>query len=225
MCCIQELQNSFNSIREAVAGRPGADVAGIRVEYLEPVHIFTLANVLKRPIVVVADRHVRAWSGSQLEENTFGGIYLPLLVPAEQCVKYPLVLAFNMYHFMPLVGEIDTEECLNYCVPLVYDRSLQPLPIQFLLPTEENRSRQLLDNYLKVNKIQEVSVDGRNPLAIPVAMLHHITVSALDLMAEYVKKAQASVSGISAVPNSPMTPGRQDNNPNRVLPTPGESGL
>ena len=155
------------------------------------------ANILKRPIIVIADQHVRNLSGSRLDRNLFGGIYLPLLVPAEQCTRHPIVLAFDQYHCTPLVAEISSQKCLNYCVPLSYDRSQEFLPIQFLLPPEERHSVDLLQKYLNISEIRDThSAEGS--VTVSIAMLEHLPVPDYDLMAEYAKKineiSQAAIS-------------------------------
>lgn len=47
-------------------------------ESLEEIHVFALAHVLKRPIVVVADTVLRDAHGEPLAPIPFRGIYLPL---------------------------------------------------------------------------------------------------------------------------------------------------
>lgn len=62
-------------------------------ESLEEFHVFVLAHVLRRPIVVVADTMLRDSGGEAFAPIPFGGIYLPLEVPAAKCHRSPLVLA------------------------------------------------------------------------------------------------------------------------------------
>lgn len=113
---------------------------------LEEIHIFVLANILRRPIIVLAgelssmsslikncislcfisnlilsfflfancpdlidflpyvDKVVRSLeSGSSFAPLNVGGVYLPLLWPAEECYRYPIVLGYDNMHFTPLV--------------------------------------------------------------------------------------------------------------------------
>ncbi|KAL7980323.1 hypothetical protein Chor_014652 [Crotalus horridus] len=63
-------------------------------ESLEEFHVFVLAHILRRPIVVV-----RAFA-----PIPFGGIYLPLEVMPNRCHCSPLVLAYDQAHFSALVS-------------------------------------------------------------------------------------------------------------------------
>ena len=76
-------------------------------ESLEEVHIFALAHVLRRPIVVIADSAIKNLSGEDLAPIYFGGIYLPLEINPTACSKTPVVLAYDASHFSPLVARRD----------------------------------------------------------------------------------------------------------------------
>ena len=90
-------------------------------------HIFVLANVLRRPIVVYADDCLRDVDGSKIAPQNFAGvrrhtrtrmcvsrthtraraagraqIYLPLLWRAAECCAWPLALSFHHGHFCAL---------------------------------------------------------------------------------------------------------------------------
>lgn len=52
--------------------------------------MFALAHILKRPIIVVSDTVLRNANGEELSPIPFGGIYLPLECPAEQCHRCEL---------------------------------------------------------------------------------------------------------------------------------------
>ena len=102
-------------------------------ESLEEIHVFVLAHVLRRPIVIVADTFLRDFSGEPIAPIPFGGVYLPLECPPDTCFKSPLVLAFDSAHFSPLVvSERESSGTKNDAalVPLVgpdYDM----IPIHF----------------------------------------------------------------------------------------------
>ena len=74
-------------------------------ESLEEVHVFALAHVIKRPIIVIADTVLRGVSGEDLAPIYFGGIYLPLEYHPDSCYKSPMVLAYDSAHFSPLLSE------------------------------------------------------------------------------------------------------------------------
>ena len=77
-------------------------------ESLEEIHIFALAHVLRRPVIVIADNAIKNLSGEDLAPIYFGGIYLPLEINATACSKTPVVLAYDASHFSPLVARRDT---------------------------------------------------------------------------------------------------------------------
>jgi hypothetical protein len=77
-------------------------------ESLEEIHIFALAHVLRRPIIVIADNAIKNLSGEDLAPIYFGGIYLPFEINATACSKTPVVLAYDASHFSPLVARRDT---------------------------------------------------------------------------------------------------------------------
>ncbi|XP_056455016.1 OTU domain-containing protein 7A [Gadus chalcogrammus] len=73
-------------------------------ESLEEFHVFVLAHVLRRPIVVVADTMLRDSGGEAFAPIPFGGLYLPLEVTPSRCHCSPLVLAYDQAHFSALVS-------------------------------------------------------------------------------------------------------------------------
>ena len=78
-------------------------------ESLEEVHVFAMAHVLSRPIIVVADDFIRDARGDPFAPIYFGGIYLPLERAPSSCYKSPLILAFGSAHFSPLVAKRDPQ--------------------------------------------------------------------------------------------------------------------
>ena len=76
-------------------------------ESLEEIHVFALAHVLKRAIIVISDRAIKNHSGEDLAPIYFGGIYLPFEVNPTVCHKSPIVLGYDSSHFAPLVAKED----------------------------------------------------------------------------------------------------------------------
>ena len=74
-------------------------------EYLEEIHIFALAHVTQRPIIVIADTTLKGVSGEDLAPIYFGGVYLPLEMNPTACHKSPVVLAYDSAHFSALVAK------------------------------------------------------------------------------------------------------------------------
>nr|XP_009930294.1 PREDICTED: tumor necrosis factor alpha-induced protein 3 [Opisthocomus hoazin] len=122
---------------------------------LEEIHIFVLANILRRPVIVLADKVVRSLeSGSSFAPLNVGGVYLPLLWPAEECYRYPVVLGYDNMHFTPLVTLKDSGPEIR-AVPLVTSERgrFEDLSVHFLTDTEEREKEQLLKDYLIVIEI------------------------------------------------------------------------
>ena len=129
---------------------------------LEEIHIFALANTLRRPILVLCDDVHRGNYDESLADVSLGGIYLPLLCDSVDCIKSPIVIGYHQGHFTALVttedGSVTGEDTFQrprnkYAIPLVkYDES--PMQLHFLLPDEQQSSDRLLREYLNCSKIQ-----------------------------------------------------------------------
>ncbi|KAG8509216.1 OTU domain-containing protein 7B [Galemys pyrenaicus] len=100
-------------------------------ESLEEFHVFVLAHVLRRPIVVVADTMLRDSGGEAFAPIPFGGIYLPLEVPVSQCLHSPLVLAYDQAHFSALVSMEQKENAKEQAVIPLMDSEHKLLPLHF----------------------------------------------------------------------------------------------
>lgn len=72
-------------------------------ESLEEFHVFVLAHILRRPIIIVSDTMLRDANGEAFAPISFGGIYLPIENPYRDCEISPLVLTFDTAHFSALV--------------------------------------------------------------------------------------------------------------------------
>ena len=77
--------------------------------FLEDAHIFALANLLMRPIIVIALEHISLNHLENIQKNYLRGIYLPVLMKPEECIRYPIVIAFQDRHFVPLLFAVDQE--------------------------------------------------------------------------------------------------------------------
>jgi hypothetical protein len=99
-------------------------------ESLETIHVFALAHILKRPVVVVSDTVLRNANGEELSPIPFGGIYLPLECPPEQCHRSPLVLCYDSSHFSALVAMRSPSSPYLTAVPIM-DKNRNILPVHF----------------------------------------------------------------------------------------------
>lgn len=64
-------------------------------ESLEEIHIFALAHVLRRPIVVIADTMLKDSRGEAFFPIPFGGLYLPFECPDSCLMNSPLCLTYG----------------------------------------------------------------------------------------------------------------------------------
>ena len=79
------------------------DGATVYFESLEEFHVFLLAFILQRPIIVVSDTMLHDLNGEPLSPIPFGGIYLPFACELDKCHRFPLTLAYDSAHFSALV--------------------------------------------------------------------------------------------------------------------------
>lgn len=80
-------------------------------ESLEELHVFVLAHVLYRPIIIVADTILKDANGDAMAPISFGGIYLPLERSAEECYRTPLLLTYDAAHFSAIVPMESNTDC------------------------------------------------------------------------------------------------------------------
>ncbi|KAK0153620.1 OTU domain-containing protein 7B [Merluccius polli] len=127
-----KLASSEPRIHYSTNGTNGTESAEEPVyESLEEFHVFALAHVLKRPIVVVADTMLRDSGGEAFAPIPFGGIYLPLEVPAAKCHRSPLVLAYDQAHFSALVSMEQKDGSKEQVVIPLTDSEHKMLPVHF----------------------------------------------------------------------------------------------
>ncbi|XP_041098931.1 OTU domain-containing protein 7B isoform X2 [Polyodon spathula] len=140
----QEWQKEWNELIKLASSEPrihystnGNNGVGVEqaeepvYESLEEFHVFVLAHVLRRPIVVVADTMLRDSGGEAFAPIPFGGIYLPLEVPSAKCHRSPLVLAYDQAHFSALVSMEQRDGCREQAVIPLTDSEHKLLPIHF----------------------------------------------------------------------------------------------
>jgi len=133
----------------------------------DAIQVFVLANVLRRPIIVLycvsPTASDTSLSSSQPCSEDIGGIYMPLLWSPDECVRYPLVLAHVDGKFRPLVGGDGTADLPSALdiVPLV-KALLEPLPVWFLLDDEECEVYSLMQRYMKVTEVNLCQADSIN---------------------------------------------------------------
>ena len=142
-------------------------------ESLEEIHVFALANELRRPIIVVADVVMKDVHGEALAPIPFGGVYLPLLERPECCCRDPLLLTFDAAHFSALVSMTMMEGGLARVIPLVtpnfellplhfvedpgpnwrWDRDGSDAKLERRVTLSDEHRRRLLEQYLRVQRL------------------------------------------------------------------------
>ncbi|XP_022081813.1 tumor necrosis factor alpha-induced protein 3-like [Acanthaster planci] len=166
---------------------------GLPYESLEQFHIFMLANMLRRPIIVVAQDMMRSQLGHSLQPQDLHGIYLPLNWDPATCYRHPILLGFHQNHFTPLLctAKLDSEDDLdNHLFPIV-QQDYTHMKVHFLEEEEEKHVDRLLQEYLIIEEITHIGRSLGSPHGIPGAQLASKNFNPdLDLMVPYLKLAE-----------------------------------
>ncbi|XP_028326782.1 OTU domain-containing protein 7B [Gouania willdenowi] len=202
-----KLASSEPRIHYSTNGTNGVESSDEPVyESLEEFHVFVLAHVLRRPIVVVADTMLRDSGGEAFAPIPFGGIYLPLEVLAAKCHRSPLVLAYDQAHFSALVSMEQKDNTKEQVVIPLTDSEHKMLPLHFAVDPGKDWEwgKDDMDNVM----LASVALS----LEAKLQMLHsYMTVTWLPLPCEQAPLAQ---------PESPTASAGEDA---RTPPDSGES--
>uniref|UniRef100_A0A182XX44 ubiquitinyl hydrolase 1 n=1 Tax=Anopheles stephensi TaxID=30069 RepID=A0A182XX44_ANOST len=143
-----QLEKDWNTLL-SLASHPGSS--------LEQLHIFALAHIMRRPIIVYGVKYVKSFRGEDIGFARFEGVYLPLLWEQSFCITSPIALGYTRGHFSALVptepysridATRDDREDITF-LPLM-DCELKLLPIHFLTKNEIGREEMLLRQWLEV---------------------------------------------------------------------------
>lgn len=163
----------------------------VKYRSLEDFHVYVLANVLYRPIIVIAMSHLYSQDNQDLLAPVyFGGVYLPLERDPELSFKTPLILAYDSSHFCPL---LPMEEGDAF-VPLV-DCMLAALPVRFAYDPDIDSPQpveELLNKYLIVCKttILTKQLEIRAEFThVDITLPTHRPGYQTELLANYLTKA------------------------------------
>ncbi|CAF1351626.1 unnamed protein product [Didymodactylos carnosus] len=171
-------------------------VDGRKCKFLQSCHIFSTANMLKRPIIVLGHEFINTVNECNVQLNDLVGIYLPLLSTASNTIHYPIVLGYTSNHFTPLVmRENQSSDLTSLCsyLPLSFLSSsintllLRDLPVHYLNYLEENNINNLLKKYLVIDDIQSDSGEIVRCCALSEERLPE-HVNALDKYIQYLKE-------------------------------------
>ncbi|XP_056623313.1 ubiquitin thioesterase zranb1-B isoform X2 [Triplophysa dalaica] len=136
----------------SLASQPGAS--------LEQTHVFVLAHILRRPIIVYGVKYYKSFRGETLGYTRFQGVYLPLLWEQSFCWKSPIALGYTRGHFSALVAmendgydnrgagaNLNTDDDVTVTFLPLVDSERKLLHIHFLsaqeMGTEEQQERML----------------------------------------------------------------------------------
>ncbi|XP_050396269.1 ubiquitin thioesterase zranb1 [Patella vulgata] len=137
----------------SLASQPGTS--------LEQTHIFALAHIFRRPIIVYGVKYVKSFRGETIGLAKFQGVYLPLLWERSFCWKTPISLGYTRGHFSALVPmEMDTDDNIGAgantnntedtqiaYLPLV-DSDGKLLSVHFLSGSDVGREEAILRDWL-----------------------------------------------------------------------------
>lgn len=132
-----------------LASQPGSS--------LEQLHIFALAHILRRPIIVYGVKYVKSFRGEDIGYARFEGVYLPLLWEQSFCITSPIALGYTRGHFSALVptepysridAARDDREDITF-LPLM-DCEMKLLPIHFLNNSEIGREEAIMRQWLDI---------------------------------------------------------------------------
>lgn len=182
----------------SLASQPG--------ESLEQLHVFCLAHVLRRPIIVYGVKYVKSWRGENLGLAKFEGVYLPLVWDSSFCYRSPLVLGYTRGHFCALVPPEPVTACggagggaelppsdsqdtaKSAFLPLMTkDRKI--LPVHFLNKSELGREEEIMRDWLDVLVTESGLLVAQQTIERPPLMVAQMTEEWLNY---YRKIAQSN---------------------------------
>lgn len=147
-------ERDFDLEWESVVNLASAEISQcssrLPLRSLENIHVFALANMLKRTIIVIADKW-HYFNGEAYTPEKFGGIYLPILNDSENCKKLPIIIGYSHNHFNAMATCTGQGDML---FPLI-DCDDGPLPIHYCSPMGEKEKVQLLKKYLNLRTVKK----------------------------------------------------------------------
>ena len=170
---------------------------------LDAIHIFTLCNIIGRPIIVYAE----VTGNDVIDGIRYEGIYLPILRPPKSCEKSPVLVGFSRGRFVPLFSTENQElnvfqnrpsDQSQHCAPLLR-KDLTEIPIRFKQKNEP--AQNLLQTYFDIILIPSNLSPQYNITAAmlkfkaPNAQCIELLWSMLDVVLEYVNEDK--LKGIS----------------------------
>lgn len=185
----------------SLAGQPGAA--------LEQTHIFCLAHVLRRPIIVYGVKYVKSWRGENLGYAKFEGVYLPLLWDPSFCYRSPIALGYTRGHFCALVPPEPDLGCggagggaapptppptLCAYLPLVnHEREI--LPLHFTSRNEVGREEAILRQWMDVGITETGIMVCEQSISRPPLLVAQMTEEWLNYYRKIAQSTSAPLPG------------------------------
>jgi len=175
----QQVVRSLSAEQESVSTASSSPLA-------DQLQVFILANVLRRPIVVLA------------ASDNVRGVYLPVLFDAAVCVKHPIVLSYHQSRFVPLVGSSGPSnmECAMDFVPLITSQ-YEPLRVWFLLNAEEHLVSDLQQRHMDLADMNLTGVRSVNYILSAKLKYRNLD---YDFVPSIDRSAQGLTSGHGILP-------------------------
>lgn len=123
-------EKQFKDEWKAIVKRAALVLVNGAFSHLEKIHIYALANIIGRTIIVYTKTMIEDVPGLPLQQSDIGGIYPPLLIPSHKFTgKNPILLKFDQNHFETLLIDHDK----GFLLPLTRDgsKSKGHLPVHF----------------------------------------------------------------------------------------------
>ncbi|XP_066573477.1 tumor necrosis factor alpha-induced protein 3 isoform X2 [Amia ocellicauda] len=122
----------------------------------QDIYLFVLANIIRRPIIVLGGSTEEAIDASSNTPAGPAGIYLPLLWDSEKCYGFPVVLGcvYPFCCFTPLLSNSPSAPEIE-ALPLVIDTKhrVKELPVHFLPEPDQSTKQQSLRKYLHLSDV------------------------------------------------------------------------
>eukprot|EP00058_Branchiostoma_floridae_P013666 XP_002599154.1 hypothetical protein BRAFLDRAFT_81822 [Branchiostoma floridae] len=149
----EDPQRKWDAVVSMASSAPSQQVENDLLLRAFEIYIFTMAQILRRPIVVLAENVPLSDGGPSLS-----GIYLPLQWPAEECVKNPIMLAYHSGQFFPLLSTLAPQQATSPvpidAVPLIRQNG-ESLPVHLLLPEEAGHVQEYLNQRIDTVQVQD----------------------------------------------------------------------
>ncbi|XP_033878495.3 tumor necrosis factor alpha-induced protein 3-like isoform X1 [Acipenser ruthenus] len=146
--CAEEWQNIVKT------ADPKAKAETSLINFYQDIYLHVLANIIRRPIIVIAGSSKESSSVSSDAVPNPAGVYLPLLWESDECCRFPVVLGYSSHHFTPLVNVSNPGAEMD-ALPLVMPTAhgMVALPAPFLPDSEQRTKQQFLNKYLNITAV------------------------------------------------------------------------